>query len=185
MTPVGELVGRLRSAAFVTGPFVLPSGRVIHEYFDEYLIESDPVLLKTVAEAMLPLIPIRVDALAGLELGGIPLVTALSQVSGLPCRFVRKQPKPYGTFRHVEGGSARSRRVVLIDDVVRSGTQMLATARALSRLGAEIRHAVCVLDRQCGGKESLARFGITLSALVTATQLRDADPAVVSPGRNV
>src|SRR5262245_13824495 len=88
----------------LTGEFVLRSGAVSNEYFDKYLFESDPVLLRAIAEALVPLVPSDTDVLAGLELGGIPIATMLSQLTGLPARFVRKEAKTYGTCRLAEGG---------------------------------------------------------------------------------
>src|SRR5437763_15142837 len=75
----------------LTGEFRLRSGAVSSEYFDKYLFESDPLLLRTVGEALVPLLPPGTDALAGLELGGVPLGTLLSQLTGLSALFVGKE----------------------------------------------------------------------------------------------
>src|SRR5215471_10672361 len=103
------------------GDFVLRSGAHSDEYFDKYLFESDPALLRRVAERMVPLVPSGADLLGGLELGGIPLVTVLSSLTGLPALFVRKQAKSYGTRRLVEGGEPAGRSVVLVEDVISTG----------------------------------------------------------------
>ena len=95
--PPPDLARRVYLAAHLTGTFVLRSGATSDEYFDKYRFESDPRLLRQVAEAMAGLLPEGADGLAGLELGGVPLATVLSQVTGLPAGFVRKQAKPYGT----------------------------------------------------------------------------------------
>src|SRR4051812_5399655 len=97
------LARQIYAAAHLTGTFTLRSGTVSNEYFDKYRFESDPALLRAIAEAMAPLVPAGIDALAGLELGGIPLVTLLAQVTGLPACFVRKQAKTYGTCQIAEG----------------------------------------------------------------------------------
>ena len=93
------LASRVHASSHLTGSFRLRSGQTSSEYFDKYLFESDPVLLRTIAEALAPLVPHGVDALAGLELGGVPIATMLSQVTGIPARFVRKEAKTYGTCR--------------------------------------------------------------------------------------
>ena len=85
-----DLARRIYVASHLTGTFTLRSGVVSHEYFDKYMFESDPALLRAIAEACVPLVPAGIDALAGLELGGVPLATVMSQVGGLPARFVRK-----------------------------------------------------------------------------------------------
>src|SRR5436190_19794043 len=93
------LARRIHQAAHITGTFTLRSGAVSNEYFDKYLFEADPALLHDIAGALAPLVPSGIDALAGLELGGVPIVTMLSQVTGLPARFVRKKAKEYGTAK--------------------------------------------------------------------------------------
>src|SRR5258708_2218703 len=90
--------------AHLTGQFTLRSGAVSDEYFDKYLFEGDPELLRDIAEQLAALVPPDTDALAGLELGGVPIATALSNRTGLPTRFVRKAAKGYGTCRLAEGG---------------------------------------------------------------------------------
>ncbi len=99
-----QLAHRIYTTSTLTGSFQLRSGAVFHEYFDKYRFEADPKLLSVVAHALHPLVPPEVDALAGLELGGIPLVTMLSQLTGRPARFVRKAAKSYGTCQLAEGG---------------------------------------------------------------------------------
>ena len=101
---------RVFAASYLTGSFVLRSGRRADHYFDKYRFESDPALLADIVEALVPLVPPGLDGLAGLELGGVPLATMLSSVTGLPAYFVRKEPKKYGTERICEGGDVSGRR---------------------------------------------------------------------------
>lgn len=102
-----SLASRIYERAHLTGEFRLRSGAVSNEYFDKYLLESDPALLGEIAQAMAALLPEGVDALAGLELGGVPLATMVSQACGLPTFFVRKQAKTYGTCKLAEGERCR------------------------------------------------------------------------------
>jgi orotate phosphoribosyltransferase len=161
-------------AAHLTGSFTLRSGIVSDEYFDKYRFESDPALLRAIAEAMAPLVPPGMDALAGLELGGIPLVALLSQVTGLPAFFVRKQAKTYGTCQLAEGGEIAGRRLCIVEDVVTSGGAILDAAVELRARGAEIGPVVCVIDRESGGRDKLAADGLTLAPLFTMTELKAA-----------
>ncbi len=92
-----ELARKICATSYITGEFRLRSGQISTEYFDKYLFEGQPAVLRAVAEQMASLIPKGIDALAGLEMGGIPVVTMLSQVSGIPALFVRKKAKEYGT----------------------------------------------------------------------------------------
>ena len=169
-----DLARRVRDCCRLTGSFVLRSGRTTDEYFDKYQFEADPALLNEIAGAMAPLIPPGTDVLAGLEMGGIPVVTALAQRSGLPCAFVRKEAKRYGTARLAEGAEVAGRQVLIIEDVVTSGGQIVISAGQLRELGASIGDALCVIDRQEGGAAALAGDQIRLHALLTREALEAA-----------
>jgi orotate phosphoribosyltransferase len=166
------LARRVYGAAHLTGSFRLRSGMVADEYFDKYLFEADPALLRAVGQGLVELLPTGVDAVAGLELGGVPLATIVSQLSGLPTLFVRKQPKTYGTCRLAEGGEIDGRRVAVVEDVVTSGGQLLESCAALRAQGAEIAAVLCVIDREQGGRESLRAASLDLRAVFTMTDLR-------------
>jgi orotate phosphoribosyltransferase len=172
--PLGELARRIYQASHLTGSFVLRSGATSSEYFDKYRFESDPRLLGEIAEAMAGLLPAGADALAGLELGGVPLATMLSQVTGLPAGFVRKQAKPYGTRRLAEGFDVAGRRLVVVEDVVTSGGAVVDACRALRAEGAEVAVALCVIDREAGGPANLGAAGVELRPLFTMGQLASA-----------
>ena len=94
-----ELARRIHDTSYIKGKFRLRSGVESDEYFDKYLFETDPKLLWEIAQALSQFIPKDVDALAGLEMGGIPIATVLSQVTGTSTLFVRKAPKTYGTCK--------------------------------------------------------------------------------------
>lgn len=171
MTIPASLVARIRGTACQHGVFHLPTGQVIDEYFDEYLLASDPVLLRDVAVEMARFVPPGTEALVGLELGGIPLAVAVSATSRVPAAFLRRERKSYGTCRQIEGYPVEGRRVVLIDDVVRSGSQVLRAAAVLRQLGVRVAIAICVLDRDLGGRERLAEDEIVLRSLLTTADL--------------
>jgi orotate phosphoribosyltransferase len=166
-----KLAREIDRVARLTGTFTLRSGRVSSEYFDKYLFESDPRLLDALAQAMAELVPPATEVLAGLEIGGLPIVTLLSRFTGLPAAFVRKQAKPYGTQRFAEGAAMEGRRVVVVEDVVTSGGQIVISAGQLRELGAQIDCAVCAIDREQGGREALAESGIELRSALTRADL--------------
>ena len=164
------LARRISDAAHLTGEFTLRSGQQADHYFDKYQFEADPVLLREICEAMQPMLP-RADFLAGIEMGGIPIATLLSQLTGQPALFVRKEAKQYGTAKLAEGAEFEGASLLLVEDVVTSGGQLLKSAEQLRDLGAVITDAVCVIDRESGGVANLAQADITLHALFTASDL--------------
>ncbi len=165
------LAGRIAAVAERHGTFTLRSGATATRYFDKYRFESDPVLLAAVAEQLVPLVPGDCEVLAGLELGGVPVATALSAATGLPAVFVRKQAKPYGTCRLAEGREVDGARLCVVEDVVTTGGQVVASAGDLRALGAEVDRALCVIDRSGGDHRALDGAGLALSALFTEADL--------------
>jgi orotate phosphoribosyltransferase len=166
-----SLAGRLDRICRLSGSFKLRSGATATEYFDKYQFEGDPSMLREVALRLAGLIPAGTEVLAGLELGGVPVATALSLETGLPLALVRKSAKDYGTARLAEGPDIRSRNVLVVEDVVTSGGQIIASTEELRGLGGLITHAVCVVDREEGGRENLAQSLIELRALFSRTEL--------------
>jgi orotate phosphoribosyltransferase len=166
-----DLARVIRDVCRLEGEFVLRSGRRATEYFDKYQFEADPALLDRIGRLMAPLVPAGTEVLAGLEMGGIAVVVALGRHCGLPCAFVRKTAKTYGTARLAEGAQVAGRRVLIVEDVVTSGGQIAVSTRELRNLGAQIDEALCVIDRGEGGAEALAQDGIRLRSLLTREQI--------------
>lgn len=167
-----ELGKKIFEVSYLTGQFLLRSGQISTEYFDKYQFESRPELLREIAGQLMLLLPDEVDVLAGLELGGIPLATALSLQTNIPLVFVRKQPKKYGTQKVAEGVSVKGRRVVVIEDVVTTGGQILESVQYLRAEGASVSYVLCVIDREAGAKEKLDENGLRLISLFTMSELR-------------
>lgn len=166
-----QLASALYKACHLTGTFTLRSGRSASYYFDKYQFEADPRLLGQITDALAELVPAGIDVLAGLEMGGIPVVTELSRRTGLPAAFVRKVAKTHGTARLAEGTPVDGMRLLIVEDVVTSGGQILLSSEDLRGLGAVVGHALCVVDRQEGGREALAGAGIQLRSLFTSEDL--------------
>lgn len=175
MTASAELVARINEVCRLTGTFTLRSGQTASEYFDKYRFESDPELLAEVAAALFPLLPGDTEVLAGLELGGIAIATALSLQTGLPTAFVRKKAKEYGTAQLAEGAPVEGRRVVVVEDVITTGGQVVISTGELRALGALVDRVVCVIDRSPDGGAALREHGLTMAALVTKAQLDEAE----------
>ncbi len=169
------LAHRIARASRLSGQFRLRSGKTSNVYWDKYRFESDPVLLAAITDQLLQLAAhCTFDRYAGLELGGVPLATALSLRSGVPCAFVRKKPKEYGTCNLVEGGAQPGERLLVVEDVITTAGQVVASVRALRELGFEITDVLCVIDREAGGREKLAEIGCKLHPLFTMRELEAA-----------
>ena len=123
------------SVSHLQGDFLLQSGRRASQYFDKYQFESDPDLLRSVAKGLAPLVPDDIEVLAGLELGGVPIATALSLATSLPVAFVREAAMEYGTAKLAEGAVIAGRRVLVVEDVITSGGQVVASTPELGSLG--------------------------------------------------
>ena len=177
-TPTPDSIERLAddidAIARLTGTFTLRSGQIATEYFDKYRFEAQPVLLARIAAALAPLVPTDTEVLAGLEMGGIPIVTALSMHTGLPAAFVRKEAKKYGTARLAEGADIEGRRVTVVEDVITTGGQVVISTNQLRELGAKVDHVLCVIDRSPDHGAALAAEGLALHALLTRAQLDEA-----------
>lgn len=148
MSGSAGLAERVRRAALLEGDFVLSSGERSRFYVDKYLFSTEPELLWELAGALAERLPDGVDRLAGVELGAVPLVVALSLRTGLPYVIVRRGAKEYGTARNVEGRIEEGERLVLVEDVVTTGAQALQAARGLVEAGCEVGKMLAVLDRR-------------------------------------
>jgi orotate phosphoribosyltransferase len=169
--PDQDLARDIDARCRLTGEFTLRSGQVSSEYFDKYLFETDPALLARVAAQMEGLLPDDVDLIGGLEMGGIPIVTALSARTGLPALFVRKSAKEYGTCKLAEGPDVTGRRVTLVEDVITTGGAVRDATRALRDAGASVELVVCAIDRSPAGENPLDDVGLEVRAVLTKADL--------------
>jgi orotate phosphoribosyltransferase len=169
-----ELRSALREHALLEGDFVLRSGRRSKHYFDKYRFETRPELLEAIGVRIAVTVAEHepeTGRLAGPELGAVALAAAASLASRLPFLIVRKETKDYGTANRIEGAFDAGDRVCLVEDVVTSGGAAVAAIQALREAGLECRTAVCVVDREEGGTDELARHGVRLRALFRAGEL--------------
>ena len=145
-----ELARRVADIATLEGEFLLRSGQISHRYFDKYRFEGDPLLLKPLAQEMSSNLPSDTEIIAGLELGGIPLVTAISLETGLPAAFVRKAAKSYGTCRAIEGQDIAGRKVTFIEDVITTGGAVADAYQLAVQEGADVLAVICAIWRGKG-----------------------------------
>ncbi len=169
-----ELRDALVAAAYLEGDFVLRSGRRSRYYLDKYRFETRPDLLGPIGERIATTVREHApDAvrLAAPELGAVALAAAASLAGGLPFLIVRKAAKEYGTGNRLEGPFEPGERVCLVEDVVTSGGALLDSVMALREAGLTVDTAVCVVDREEGGVDALARLAVRLRPLFRAGDL--------------
>jgi orotate phosphoribosyltransferase len=174
MNAVDELADAHVAHAYLEGDFVLRSGKRSRYYLDQYRFETRPELLRPIGERIAAVVREHAaDAtrLAAPELGAVALATAASLDSGLPFLIVRKEAKEYGTGNRLEGPYEDGECVCLVEDVVTSGGALLESVAALRAAGLVVHTAVCVVDREEGGADALARQAVRLRPLFRAGEL--------------
>jgi len=169
-----ELGRLLVDHALLEGDFVLRSGRRSSWYLDKYRFETQPELLRLLGDRLAASVEeCEPDAirLAGPALGAVALTASAAMVSGLPFIIVRGETKEYGTGNRIEGPFEAGELVCLVEDVVTSGGALAEAVDALREAGLEVRNALCVVDREEGGADALARLGVRLRPLYRASEL--------------
>jgi orotate phosphoribosyltransferase len=160
-----ELSRDLVNAAYQRGNFVLSSGVTSRYFFDKYLFETKPGILRRVATFLAEMIPPGVDRLAGAESGAIALVTAVALETGLPFVIVKSEIRNPPTSRLVEGELYPGEQAVVIEDVVTTGSQAVRVARQLGRAGAGVKLVLAVIDREEGAAQTITAAGFPMRAL--------------------
>jgi orotate phosphoribosyltransferase len=161
----------LVKAAYLEGDFLLSSGQRSKYYLDKYRFSTDPALLKPIAEGLAGLLPSGLTMLAGVELGAVPLVAALSLETGLPFVIVRKGAKDYGTAKLIEGVLRAEARLALVEDVLTTAGQAIRAAQMLAELGARVERIIYVVDREQGADANIRAAGFEPAALFTKSSL--------------
>lgn len=162
----------------------LASGKIITYpgyYADLRLLTTMPEALELITEIAVMLLPSDTRYIGAVPTGGMTMLGALGLVTKhfvTPLQnpvllfYVRKEKKAHGQGKQVEGHLGPTGSAVMLEDVVTSGGSLIdAIQAARAETGANITTAICVLDREMGGKEALAAIGVELRPIFTATQL--------------
>jgi orotate phosphoribosyltransferase len=179
-----ELGIGLRDHALLEGDFLLRSGRRSSYYLDKYRFETLPELLGPLGDRLAAAVrehEPEANRLAGPALGAVALAAAASLSSGLPFVIVRDAAKEYGTANRIEGPFEEGELVCLLEDVVTSGGALAESIAVLREAGLVVRNAVCVVDREEGGADALARIGVRLRVLYRASDLVPAAATAENP----
>jgi len=174
----------LVAAAYLEGDFVLRSGKRSRYYLDKYRFETRPDLLAELGERIAGAVrehDPEADRLAAPVLGGVVLAASASLVSGLPFLMIRDAAKEYGTANRIEGPFQEGESVCLVEDVVTSGGALLEAVEAVREAGLVVRTAVCVVDREEGGADALARHAVRLRPLFRVKDLLQGEKTPAKP----
>jgi orotate phosphoribosyltransferase len=179
-----ELRGALVAAAYLEGDFLLRSGKRSRYYLDKFRFSTRPDLLGALGERIAAAVgehePEAVR-LAAPVLGAVPLAAAASLAGGLPFVIVRDEAKSYGTANRLEGAYEKGELVCLIEDIVTSGGALIESIEAVREAGLAVRNAVCVVDREEGGADGLARHDVRLHPLFRAGELLQGEKTPAKP----
>ncbi len=152
------------------GRFVLTSGAISDYYIDIKKASTDPKILKIIAQEM-SLYTKGYDLLAGMELGAVPLVVAVSLETQIPYVIIRKEKREHGTGKQIEGGDVKGKSVLIIEDVTTSGGSVIKTIQILRENNAEVEKALVVVDREAGTREKLKKLEVEFIPLVSVSEI--------------
>jgi orotate phosphoribosyltransferase len=166
-----SLAKRIAEVSLLRGEFTLRSGRKSNYYLDKYRFETQPDILVELGKLFAQKVTAKVDRIAGAELGAVALAAATSIASGKPYVIVRNQKKDYGTSKLVEGVLNTGETVLIVEDIMTTGGQVLEAAKSLQDAGAKIDRIVGVIDRLEGARQAIESAGFVFESLFTTADL--------------
>ncbi len=166
-----QLAERIAQVSLLRGEFTLRSGRKSNYYLDKYRFETQPDVLAELGKLFARMVTEKVNRIAGAELGAVPLAAATAMACGKPFVIVRNQKKDYGTSKQIEGVLNAGETVLIVEDVLTTGGQVIEAAKTLKDAGAKIDRIAAVIDRQEGARENIESAGYAFEALFTAADL--------------
>jgi len=166
--PVADLV---RECSVLFGEFTLRSGKKSSYYIDKYLFETNPEILESIADLIVKMLPEDTKLLAGVELGAVPLVTAVSLKSKLPFIIVRKDVKDYGTSKIFEGKAVEGDHLVMVEDIITTGGAAIKAGNNLREAGIHVDKIIGVVDREEGGVANIEKEGFVIETLLNKSNL--------------
>jgi orotate phosphoribosyltransferase len=166
-----DLIRQLKTCGAIKfGRFVLTSGAISDYYIDIKKASTDPKILKSIAKQMSGYVK-GYDMLAGMELGAVPLVVALSLETGIPYVIIRKEKREHGTGKQIEGGEVKGKSVLIVEDVTTSGGSVVKTIQILRENNAEVERVLAVVDRESGARELLQKLEVEFIPLVSVSEI--------------
>jgi orotate phosphoribosyltransferase len=166
-----ELAKRIAEVSLLRGEFTLRSGRKSNYYLDKYRFETQPDILIELGKMFAQHITTDVQRIAGPELGAVPLAAAAAMASGKPAIFVRNQKKEYGSNKQIEGVFNSGETVIIVEDIMTTGGQVVEAAKTLESAGLKVKKIVGVIDRLEGARQNIESAGYVFESLFTTKDL--------------
>lgn len=167
-----SLIEMLKEQAVKFGDFVLTSGKRSKYYIDIKKASTDPRILEEIAKEMEKVIADeKIDRIAGLEVGAIPIATALSLRTKIPFVIIRKEKRTHGTTSRMEGELKEGDRVIVVEDVTTTGGSVISAIKAVRENNCICEKVIVVVDRMEGAKDALKEQGVELIPLATKKDL--------------
>jgi orotate phosphoribosyltransferase len=166
-----ELAKRIGEVSLLHGDFTLRSGRKSKYYLDKYRFETQPDILMELGKMFAAHITPDIDRIAGPELGAVPLAAAAAMASGKPAIFIRNQKKDYGSNKQIEGVFNPGETVIIVEDIMTTGGQVVEAAKTIEAAGLKVRKIVGVIDRLEGARENIEGAGYVFESLFTTKDL--------------
>jgi orotate phosphoribosyltransferase len=152
------------------GRFVLTSGAVSDYYIDIKKASTNPKILSKIAIAMAEYAQ-GYDLIAGMELGAVPLITALSLQTNIPFVIIRKEKREHGTSKQIEGDDLKDKRVLVIEDVTTSGNSVIKTVNVIRQNHGKVDEVIVVVDRDSGAEKKLQKIDINFIPLLSVNEI--------------
>jgi orotate phosphoribosyltransferase len=166
-----QLARRIAEVSLLHGDFTLRSGRKSTYYLDKYRFETMPDILIELGKMLATHVTPDIDRIAGPELGAVPLATAAAMASGKPAIFIRNQKKEYGSNKQIEGVFNAGETVLIVEDIMTTGGQVVEAAKTIEAAGLKVKKIVGIIDRLEGARQNIESAGYVFESLFTTKDL--------------
>tara|TARA_B100001057_G_C22796092_1_gene929667 strand:+ start:1156 stop:1686 length:531 start_codon:yes stop_codon:yes gene_type:complete len=170
-----NIVNTLKSKQIIqTGNFTLKSGKKSNIYIDLRLLLNEPILTKEISILLKEKI-IYCDnmKICGIPYGAIPYACCISTTYNIPQIMIRKEQKNYGTKKLIEGVLNENDNIVLIEDIITTGSSLYNTIKTLEENNIKIHQILVIIDRTNNNMKYIKNLGYKIDSLLTIEDILD------------
>ena len=158
------------------GNFTLASGKDSSYYIDLRLVPSFPHEFRKMIKNLQNLVIEKIDlddfeSLASVPTGGLVVTSALAIEIVKPLIYVRNKPKEHGTIKSIEGKTSAGMKVVMVDDVITTGTSVLNGIKQLKESGLSVSDAFVIINRLEGADKAFSDIGVRIHQLTDILEI--------------